>query len=72
VQLLLWGDEQLQPSIPENFIECIHFNGSREIVSTLDTSIDWKDMSVWSAQFVTREKYEEYQKKKREKDATRK
>lgn len=68
-QLSLW-DEKKPPN--ENFIECIYFDGTRKIFSTL--SPEWqaelhngKD-DVWGCGWVRREKFEEYLKEKKRKD----
>lgn len=59
-QLHLWEAEK--PVEPENFIECIHYDGSREILSTLHDGEELRkpDMTIWEAGFVTRRDYEEY------------
>ncbi len=64
-QFTLWEEEK--PTV-ENFIECVHYDGSREIISTYDkkfTSEEWlKDKTCCEAGFVRREAYEEYKRKK--------
>ena len=63
LQLSLWEEEKLLP-IVENWIECIHYDGSREIVSTLDPTVDWYDRTVYEAGFTTEQAYQEYKRRK--------
>lgn len=62
-QLSLW--EELKPQEHENFIECIHYDGSREILSTLFDAeeLTKPDLTICEAGFVRRETYEEYKAK---------
>ena len=53
-QLPLWEEQQEEER--EHWIQLIHYDGKRELVSTLDTTTNWReDMTVWSAQFITKE-----------------
>lgn len=63
-QLPLWNEA-------ENYIECIYYSGKRVIYRV--PSPEWQaaladredSRNVWCAGFVRREKYEEYQKRRR-------